>query len=170
MEEGGCNDLSSPPKTSKEPASEAADGSDAEEEHPVVLPMVEVVRYVGDPFLFGDFIPGISSFTLSPSINLFTNQLNVSGLDWVEGLNNLTLSSQPLDFSSPKSTAILREPPQDSTLESNEVEVLSPCSPPKSTDSGYFICSCTKGTSGGLGKATLEPPKGRGMISYIAKA
>ena len=41
-------------------------------------------RMVGEPFLVG--APGTPSFTLPSSINLFTRQLNVSGIDWVEGL------------------------------------------------------------------------------------
>lgn len=129
-EEGGCTDPSSPPTTPTEPTNEAVDGSGAKEEHSEVLPVVEVVRKVGDPFLFGAPLLGISSFTLSLAINLFTNQLNFLGLDWVEEIKNLTLSSQPLEFSSPNSATIRGEPPQASTLEPNEVKVLSPCSSP----------------------------------------
>ena len=36
---------------------------------------------------------GITSFTLSPSINLFSSYLNLSGMDWVEKLRNMTITT-----------------------------------------------------------------------------
>ena len=123
--------------------------SEEEEDPPVGLPVVEVVRQVGDPFLIGAPFLGTSSFTLSPSINLFTNQLNVLGLDWVDGIKNLTLSSQPLELPTPISVACIEEPPSNSVLELIVVEVSPPISPPELTDSGYFLHSCTKWSSRG---------------------
>ena len=48
--------------------------------------------------------------------------------------------------------------------------VLSPLSPSESSDSGYFLRSCSKGSSRGLGKFALPNPRGRGWKSHIAKA
>ena len=88
----------------------------------------------------------------------------------MDGIKNLTLSSQPLELPSPISAACIEEPPLDSVLEPIVVEVYSLSSPHGSIDSGYFLCSCTKGSSEGLGKATVETPRGRGRISHFAKA
>ena len=105
------------------------------------LLMVEVVRQVGKPFLFGVPLPGTSSFSLSPSINLFANNLNVLGLDWVGGLKNLTLSSNTLELMSPISATCIEEPPSVSMLEPFLLEQFPPCFPPESTDSGYLVSS-----------------------------
>ena len=76
-----------------EPVSEEVEDNSHEEETMVPLPVVEVVIHVDDPFSIGVPLLGTSYFTLSPFINLFTKNLNLSGLDWVEGLKNLTLTT-----------------------------------------------------------------------------
>ena len=43
-------------------------------------------------------------------------------------------------------------------------------SPSESSDSGYFLRSCTKGGSGGLGKNPAASTRGRGKVSHFAKA
>ena len=141
--------------------------SEAEHKPLVGLPVVEVIRQVGKPFLFGVPLPSTSSFSLSLSINLFANNLNVSGLDWVGGLKKLTL---PLELLSPISVACIEEPPSVSVLEPFLLEQFPPCFPPESTDSGYFLCSCTKGPYEGLGKAIVGTPRGSGRISHFEKA
>ena len=115
---------------------------------------------MGDPFLFGVPLPGISSFTLPPSINLFTNYLNVSGLYWVDGLKNLSLTSQPNVLLSPISAACIEEPPSVTVLELFLPKLSPLCSPPESSDLVYFLHSCSKRTIGGLGKATAGTPRG----------
>ena len=45
----------------------------------------------------GPSIPGISTFSLTPSINLLLNQCTLVGLDWVEGLKNMTISGPSED-------------------------------------------------------------------------
>ena len=149
---------------------ETVEVSKAEDKPLVGLPVAEVVRQVGEPFLFGVPLPGTSYFSLSLSINLFANNLNVSGLDWVGGLKNLTLSSNPLELLSPIYVACIEEPPFVSVLEPFLLEQFPPCFPPESTDSGYFLHFCTKGPFGGLGKATVRTPRGRGRISHFEKA
>ena len=100
-----------------EPVGEEVEDSCHDEETLVPLPVVEVVRLVDDPFLKGVPFLGTSSFTLSPSINLYTNNFNLSGLDWVEGLKNLTVTTQPKEDSLPISVAFLEEFPQISVPE-----------------------------------------------------
>ena len=57
-------------------------------------------------------LSGTSTFTLSSLINLFTSNLNLSGMDWVEKLKILTNTTQPLAVSTLVSAALLGEPPQ----------------------------------------------------------
>ena len=94
--------------------------------------------------------------------------LNVSGLDWVEGLKNLSLSPQPNALPSPISTAFVEEPPSETVLEPS-FSKSSPIST-ESSDSGYLIRSCSKRNHGGLGKDSVGTSKGRGRKSHLAKA
>ena len=48
--------------------------------------------------------------------------------------------------------------------------VVSPLSPSRYSDFGYFLRSCTKVASGGLGKQSIQTPRGRGRKYFIAKA
>ena len=91
--------------------SEEVEDNIEEEKATVPLPVVEVVKQVDDPFLKGVPFLGISSFTLSLSINLYAKFFNLSGLDWVEGLKNLIITTQPKEVSLPISDALLGDPP-----------------------------------------------------------
>ena len=83
--DGGVSALTSPPTTHVEPVSEAADVSRHMEESMVTVPVMEADRPTDDPFLTGVPFSSTCYFTLSPSINLYTKNLNLSSLDWVEG-------------------------------------------------------------------------------------
>ena len=143
----------------------------------------------------GPSFPGISTFSLSPSINLLLNQCNLVGLDWVEGLKNLTLSgpsevgflpsvedragvssSLVNEFKEPS-----RDPLTDFTIKTaGPPIILEPdlgkgkedpdSSSPEDSESGYFLRSCKKKTGGGLGKDPLPVRKGRGRTSNFSKA
>ena len=84
--DGGGSALSSPLNIIVEPLREEVEGSRVVEESLVIVPVVEVVRPFEDPFLTGVPFLGTSSFNLSMSINLFTNSLEFTGLEWVENL------------------------------------------------------------------------------------
>ena len=144
------------------------EGSEAEVEPPGRLLVAEVVRQVGERFLVGAPFLGTSSFTLPPYIKLFANHLNVAGLDWVDGLKKLTLN--PIELRSPIFAAFVEEPPPGPILEPILQDLVSPCSPIESSDLGYFLCSCTKFSSAGLGKDPLGTIRGRGRISHLVKA
>ena len=92
------------------------------------------------------------------------------GMDWVEKLKILTNTTQPLAVSTLVSAALLGEPPQILVHDPIDDGVVSPLSPPGSLDSGYFLWSCTKVASGGLGKQSNQTLRGRGRKSFIAKA
>ena len=88
---------------------------------------------VDEPFLVGT--SGTPSFSLPSSFHLFTRHLNVSGIDWVEGLKKLSLNS--IEIRPPISVAIVEEPPIGSVLEL--VLQDSVHSPTESSDS---VISC----------------------------
>ena len=57
----------------------------------------------------GALSAGTSSFAPSPSLNVFTNIFNISGMDWMgKKLKNLTISPLPL-FEPPPSSAAIDE-------------------------------------------------------------
>ena len=138
--------------------------------------------------------PGKSSFTFSPSINLLLNQCSLAGLDWVEGLKNLSFSGLPFDGSVaskfnrewvPSALGGVTDEPC-AALET----VISPLMPdtsllpepdpgrggedlptsPETSESGYFLRSSLKKKGGGLGKEQLSERKGRGRHSHLSKA
>ena len=121
-------------------------------------------RLVSEPFLVGT--SGTPSFSLPSSIHLFTKHLSVSGIDWVEGLKKLSLNS--IEFHPPISAAIVEEPPFGPVLEPVLPDSVS--SPTESSDTRYFLRSCTKGGSGGLGRNPAVSTRGRGGVSHLAKA
>jgi len=140
----------------------------------------------------GPPIPGISSFTIPPSVNFFMNFATFLGHDWVEGLRNLYISglSGPPSFfplgpselapgPSTDSLALTKDPsqvpflPEDSVfLEPDPGDPLEEgyLSPTESMDSGYFLHSCKKPSSAGLGKSHSPVRKGRGRKSNFHKA
>ena len=120
-------------------------------------------RLVGEPFLIASL--GTPSFSLPSSIHLFTRHLNVSVLDWVEGLKKLSLNT--IEIRSPISAVIVEEPPIGSVLE--PVLQDSVHSPTKSSNSGYFLLSYIKGGFGGLGRNLAASARGRGRVSHLAK-
>ena len=134
-----------------------------------MVPVVVDDGPVGDAMLEVQ-LPYTSSFSLSPLIYLFTNCLNFCGMEWVEKLKNLTITSQTLVESTPISDALLGEPSLVLAPVLSEEEVISLLAPTESSDSGYFLQSCTKGTPRGLGKSSPPIIRGRGRRSYIAKA
>jgi len=142
-------------------------------------------------------IPGISSFTVSPSVNLFMNNVTFLGQDWVEGLRNLSLSGPSGSEGSRLSSCVRGEevlglcPPinpssvvlltdYDSVREGPSPVLLDPDpgdspdgvspSPPDKLGSGYFLRSSKKDTSAGLGKSLPVASKGRGRKSNLHKA
>jgi len=142
-------------------------------------------------------ITGISSFTVSPSVNFYLNNVTLLGQDWVEGLRNLSLSGPSgskvsrispcvrgeealgLNSLDPSSQVVLRN---DSVLVRDDpslvVLVPDPGDPPEgaspshsdSVDSGYFLRSSKKASSVGLGKSPPVARKGRGRRSNLCKA
>ena len=143
----------------------------------------------------GPSIPGISTFSLSPSINLLLHQCTLVGHDWVEGLKKLSLSGpldevfvslidararvssdlvgvpvEPiLDLSAVNSplTTEPEVPPEPGPGKGVESLVSSS---PESSESGYFLRSYSKKSGGGLGKEHQPVRKGRGRISHLSKA
>ena len=146
------------------------DDNSQEEEELVPLPAVEVGILVGLQILKEIPFSGISSFSLSPSLNLFANNVTLSGLDWVEGLKNLTISSQLTPATLPISTIYLEE--SLIPVKPNPIidDINYPLSPLDSLDSRYFLRSFSKTTSEGLGKDTNMASKGRGRKTFISKA
>ena len=140
------------------------EGSEDEADPKGRMPVAERDIMVGEPFLIDTL--GTLSFTLPSSINLFTRQLNVSGIDWVEGLKKLSLNS--FEIRSPISATIIEEHPIGLVLE--PVLHDSVYSPSESSKSGYFLRSCTKGGSGGLGRNPAAFARARGRVSHFAKA
>jgi len=142
-------------------------------------------------------ITGISSFTVSPSVNLYLNNVTFLGQDWVEGLRNLSLSGpsgskvsrispsvrgeEALGLYTPEisSSVVLmnefdpiREDPPHVMMDpdpGDPPEGASP-SPSDSLDSGYFLRSSKKASSAGLGKSLPVARKGRGRKSNFHKA
>ena len=143
----------------------------------------------------GPSIPGITTFSLSPTINFLLNQCTLVGNDWVEGLKNLSLSGpsdegfvsttvdrvrvsselvgvpvEPIFDLSAVNSPLATDP--DMPLEPDPrkgVEGLV-LSSPKTSELGYFLRSCSKKSGGGLGKDLQPVQKGRGRISHLSKA
>ena len=169
--EEGCTDPSSPSSSLAGLATESVEVSEAEDDPPVGLLVAEVVRQVEEPFLIRAPFPSTSSFTLSSSINLSTNQLNVSGFDWVDGIKNLTLSSQPLELSSPIPTACIEEPPSVSALEPFLLKQSHSCSPLNQMTQYISFIHVLKGLLGGWGKPLLGLlRRGDDRMSHFTKA
>jgi len=142
-------------------------------------------------------IPGISSLTVSPSVNLFLNNVTLMGQDWVEGLRNLSLSGplgsegtrlsscvrgeEVLDLNPPfKPSSVVMVTDIGSGWEGTSNAPVDPdpgtspdrvfLSPPDMPGSGYFLRSSKKDTSAGLGKSLPVARKGRGRKSTLHKA
>ena len=130
--------------------------------HPLLVAAQDIM--VGEPFLFS--APRTPSFTLPSSINLFTRHLNVSVIDWVEGLKKLSLNS--IELQPPISAAIIEKSPSGLVIEPTLPDSI--CSPTESSDSGYFLRSCTKGGTRGLGRNPVGATRGRGHVSHLARA
>ena len=126
--------------------------------------MVAQERLVGEPFLVGT--PGTPSFSLPSSIYLFTRHLSVFGIYWVEGLKKLSLNY--IELRPPISAALVEKPPPGPVIE--PVLLDSNSSPTTSSHSSYFLRSCTKGGSRGLGRNPTASARGRGRVSLLAKA
>lgn len=142
----------------------------------------------------GHDIPSISSFSFPPSVNLFLNTVTILGHDWVEGLHNLSLSgssgpSEPrnclsilgeedlapniplLDLSLADFPTVLEDTPLVLVdLDPGDTHEEDYQSPSESQDSGYFLCSCKKAISSGLGKSSPPARKGHGRKSNLHKA
>ena len=140
---------------------------------------------------------GTSTFSLSPNVNLFMNNVTFLGFDWIEGLRNLSLSirssfSMPLLVSppfpvedelgliSPPGTVITAiapdlchaiEEPSSVILEPDpdSSPVVSCPSHSESSDSSYFLRSRTKLASG-LAKVPTSVRRGRGRKTNHSKA
>ena len=162
--EGELSMPSSPPLSSVGLDIASVEGSKAEAASSGGLLVAARERRVDEPFLVST--SGTPSFSLPSLFHLFTRQLNVSGIDWVEGLKKLSLNS--IEIRSPISATIVEEPPIGSVLE--PVLHDSVHSPIESSDSSYFLRSCTKGGSGGLGRNPAASARGRGRVSLLAKA
>ena len=99
-----------------------------------MVPVVVDDGPVGDAMLEVQ-LPYTSSFSLSPLINLFTNCLNFCGMEWVEKLKTLTITSQTLAESMPISDALLGEPSLVLAPVLSKEEVISLLAPMESSDS-----------------------------------
>ena len=84
----------------------------------------------------------------------------------MEGLKKLSLNS--IELWPPISAAIIENSPSGLVIEPALPE--SVCSPTESSDSGYFLCSCTKGGTKGLGRNLVGATRGRGHVSHLARA
>jgi len=161
----------------------------------VHLEMVPSPQAVADPR--GSPNPGTPSYTLSPSVNLFMNSVSFLGNDWIEGLQKLSLAGPSGSVVSRLCTNYVGKeplgltpcldypsvsPPVDCTSvvgvlphvlidpdpgDSSDEGLLSPSD---SLESGYFLRSCKKASSAGLGKSAPPGRKGRGRKSYLQKA
>ena len=143
----------------------------------------------------GPSIQGTSTYSLSPSINFLLNQCTLVGLDWVEGLKNLSISgpsifgylpsvvdragastilvddvSEPIHELSSANTHLLEDPPNILEPNPGKGAVDPGYSSPETSESGYFLQSCNKKPGGGLGKDPVPVRKGRGRISHFSKA
>jgi len=145
----------------------------------------------------GPDIPGIPSFSVPPSVNLFMNSVTILGHDWVEGLRKLSLAGPSGPVAPRNCLSILGEEASclNSPIKNNSVVSLAECasvledspfvliepdpgdshdadyqSPSESQDSGYFLRSCKKAISSGLGKSSPPARKGRGRKSNLHKA
>ena len=125
---------SSPPHIHAGVVDLEVDAPRAVDEHMILVPVEVVDGLVLDPALPDNMSLGISSFSLSPSINLFTNCFNILGMDWVEKLKNLTINAQTLVVSTPIFDVPLDESPLDLGLVLTEEEVKSPPSPSESSE------------------------------------
>ena len=143
------------------------------------------------------YCSGTSTFSLSPTVNLFMNNVTLLGSDWIEGLRNLSLSgrsssSLPLLVPPPfpvedalgknfLSGAVITanapdlfhavEEPSSVNLEpdpESPLEVSCP-SHSKFSDLTYFLRSRTKSASG-LAKFPLSVQQGWGRKTNLSKA
>jgi len=143
----------------------------------------------------GPAIPGITKLSLSPSINFMLNQCTMVGLDWMEGLKNLSISgpteegfvaslggrggdlklkvgsvTEPnVEPSASKAFLIEEAPPILEPDPGIEAEGMADPSP-ANDEAGYFLRSRTKKGEGGLGKDPPSVRRGRGRISNLSKA
>jgi len=161
----------------------------------VHMEMVPYIQDAADPR--GSINPGTPSFTLSPAVNLFMNSVSVLGNDWIEGLQKLTLAGpsgsdvsrfcsdmvgKELAGLTPRLDYLSGTPLVDS---SSDLGVLphvlvdpdpgessdeGPLSHSDSLESGYFLRSCKKASSAGLGESAPSGKKGRGRKSNLQKA
>jgi len=129
-----------------------------------------------------------SPLALNPSLNLFFSSVSIDGLDLAISLRNFMISLGPLSHQPPLSLLpdnILEKAPDipevnllsDVSLDlassspvpfSSELELG--LSSVEGSDSGYFLRSCRKPTSGGLGKGSEPSRPGRGRKSLLSKA
>jgi len=166
------------------------------EEHPEV-PLDLVLSPQVDAASRGSFNPGTSSFSLTPTVNLFLNSVSILGHDWIEGLQKLSLAG-PSGFVESRScpsnevkassgqipplinSAVVLMDERATALAvpplvmidpdpGESLDVGSP-TPSESLDSGYFLRSCKNASSVGLGKTSPPGRKGRGRKSNLYKA
>ena len=139
---------------------------------------------------------GISSLPLPSNVSLFLNNVSFLGYDWIEGLRKLSLSGQsgpslPLPMpitpaeaapgmdAHPVAAITAFAPVPIPSVEEPTTAVLEPdpescpeescLSPSESMDSGYFLRSCIKPSSG-LGKVTSPVRRGQGRKTNLFKA
>jgi len=175
---------------------EATQGGPVAEDLAVIhLERVPSLQADADPR--GSPNPGTPTFTLSPSVNLFMNSVSFLGNDWIEGLQKLSLAGPSgsvesrfcsnivgkellgltprLDYPSVTSpvdcTSALGVPPHV-LIDPDPGDSLDegPLSLSDSLESGYFLRSCKKASSAGLGKSAPPGRKGRGRKSNLQKA
>lgn len=128
---------------------------------------MEIQNLLGNPF------QGSYSIPLSLSIKFFLNHVSLFGMDWVEGLKNLSLSSRPPRTSNSLPiflVASFEGLPISLDPDPTVAEMDPNLSPLDSSDFGYFLRSSAKKASGGLGKGKNPTSKGRGRKLYLAKA
>ena len=139
MAEGFTEPPSTLPSTPMDPVSVEVDDNSQDEEDSVPFLEVEVGILFNVQILKGIPFPCISSLSLSPSLNLFANNVTLSSLDWVEGLKNLTISSRLTVSTLPIPTASLEESPLPADPDPIISDVNSPLSPTDLSNYGYFL-------------------------------
>jgi len=118
-------------------------------------------------------VTGISSFALSPALNLFFHNVTIEGTEWVNALRNLKISLKPQCHQAPielLSDVSLESPPKALSPDPKTPEVEKGLSSAESSDTGYFLRSCKKPAGGGLVTGSVQARAGRGRKSHMSKA
>jgi len=128
---------------------------------------------------------GTPTFSVNAIFNVIVKHFVAMNLDWVEGMRNLSIEDPTGHFNNlPINTltdgpvthleavtpvlAVIEGPPGEELI--SEKIATPPHSQDESSDSGYFLRSCKKISTGGLGKDLPQARNKRGRKSNLHKA